>query len=159
MVSRSITSRQITRKKMETVIDFILGLQNHFVDCSCGIKRCLLLGRRAMTNLESVLKSRDVTLLTKVHIFKAMGYPVVVYRFERWTVKKAERQRIDALELWCRKRLLRVLDSKKIKPVNPNRNQPWIFIGRTDAEAEAPILWPLDMKSWLIGKDPGAGKD
>ena len=93
---------------METVIDFILGLQNHFVDCSRGIKRCLLLGRRAMTNLESVLKSRDVTLPTKVHIFKAMGYPVVMYRCERWTVKKPERQRIDALELLCWKRLLRV---------------------------------------------------
>ena len=86
-------------KKMETVIDFILGLQNHCVDCSHRIKRCLLLGRRAVTNLDSVLKSRDITLLTKVHIFKAVVFPVVMYRRERWTIKTAERQRIDALEL------------------------------------------------------------
>ena len=84
---------------METVIDFILGLQNHCADCSHRIKRCLLLGRRAVTNLDSVLKSRDITLLTKVHIFKAVVFPVVMYRRERWTIKTAERQRIDALEL------------------------------------------------------------
>ena len=77
-------------------------------DCSHEIKKHLLLGRKAMTNLDSVLKSRDITLLTKVHIFKAMGFPVVMYRCERRTIKKAERQRIDALELWCWKRLLRV---------------------------------------------------
>ena len=92
--------------------------------CRHEIKRWLLFRRKAMTNLDSILKSRDITLTTKVCLVKAVVFPVVMYGCERWTVKKAERQRIDALELWCRKRLLRVLDSKKIKPVNPNRNQP-----------------------------------
>ena len=85
---------------METVIDFILGLQNHCIDCSHGIKRCLLLGRRAMTNLDSVLKSRDITLLTKVHTVKAMVFPVVMQRCESWFIKKAEHQRIVAFEMW-----------------------------------------------------------
>ena len=90
-----------------------------------------------------------------------MVFPVVMYGCERWTVKKAERQRIDAFKLWCWRRLLRVspLDSKEIKPLHPKGNQSLICIGRTDAEAEASILWPLDVKSQLIGKDPDAGKD
>ena len=112
-----------------------------------------------MTNLDSTLKCRDITLLSKVHVLKAMVFQVVMYECESWTVKKAERRRIDAFELWCWRRLLRVpLDYKEIKPVNPKRNQSWIFIGRTDAEAEAPILWPHDV-NWLIRKDPDAGKD
>ena len=99
-----------------------------------------------MTNLNSILKSRDITLLTKVHIIKAMVFPVVKYGCESWTIKKAERQRIDDFELWCYRRALESpLDSKEIQPVNPKGNQPCIFIGRTDAEA--PILWPPDMKS------------
>ena len=130
-------------------------------DCSHEIKRCLLLGRKVMTNLDSILKSRDITLPTKVHLVKAMVFPVVIYGCESWTVKKAERRRIDAFELWCWRRLLRVpyLDCKEIQPVHPKGDQSWVFIRRTDAEAEAPILWPPDAKSWLIGKDRDAGRD
>ena len=126
-------------------------------DCSPEI-RWLLLGRKAMTNLDSILKSKDITLPTKVCIAKAMVFPVVTYRCESWTVKKAERRRIDAFELWCWRRFLRIpWNCKEIQPVNPKGNQPWVFIGRM--EAEAPILWIPDAKSWLIGKDPDAGKD
>ena len=90
---------------------------------------------------------------------QAMVFPVVMYGCESWTVKKAELWRIDAFELWCWRRLESPLDCKEIKPVNPKGNQSWIFIGRTDAEAEAQILWPPDVKSWLVRKDPDAGKD
>ena len=120
------------------------------------LKDAFLLGRKAMINLDSILKSRDITLLTRVHIVKSMVFPVVMYRYESWTIKKAESRRIDAFELWCS---WESLNCKEIKPVHPKGNQSWIFIGRTDAEAEAPILWPLDAKNWLIGKDPDAGKD
>ena len=108
MASSPITSWQIDGETMETVRDFIfLGSKiTPDGDCSHEIKRCLLLGRKAMTNLDSTLKSRDVTLLTKVRLVKAMIFPVVLY--DRWTPKKAEHQRIDAFELWCWKRLLRV---------------------------------------------------
>ena len=103
---------------------------------------------------------RDITLLINVHIVKAVVFPVVMYVCESWTIKNAEHGRIDAFKLWCWRRLLkRPLDSKKIKPINPKWNQPWIFIWRTDAEAEAPILWPLDAESRLIGNDADAGKD
>ena len=106
------------------------------------------------------IKSRDITLPTKVHLVKAMVFPVVMYGCESWTIKKAEHRRIDAFELWCWRRLLRdPLDCKEIKPVHPKGNQSWIFIGMTIAEAEAPILWPPNAKNWLIGKDPDAGKD
>ena len=103
-------------------------------DCSHEIKRCLLLGRKPMTNQDSILKSRDITLPTKVCLVKAMVFPVVMYECESWTIKKAECRRIDAFELWCWRRLLRVspLDCKEIKPVNPKGNQSWIFIGRID---------------------------
>ena len=127
-------------------------------DCSHEIKRRLLLGRKAMTNLDSIFKSRVITLPTKVHLVKAMVFPVVMYGCESWTIKKAGHQRIDAFELWCWKRLERFLDSKEIQPVHPKRNQSWIFIGRTDADVEAPIRWPPDVKNWLTGKDPDAGK-
>ena len=147
---------------METVTDFIFLGFKITVDSNCSheIKRCLLLGRKAMTNLDSILKSRDKeTLLTKVYIVKAMVFPVIMYGCERWNIKKAECQRIDAFELWCwmKKTLESPLDSKEIKPVNSKGNQLWIFIGKTDAEAEAPILWPPD-KSQLIGKDTDAEK-
>ena len=88
-----------------------------------------------------------------------MVFPVVMYGCESWTIKKPEHQRIDAFELWCWRTLDSLLDCKEIQPVNPKGNQSWIFIGRTDTEAEAPILWPHDVKNWLIGKDPDAGKD
>ena len=109
MVGNPVTSWQIDGETMETVTDNFLGLQNHSDgNCSHEIKRCLLLGRKVMTNLDSIFKSRDITLLTKVHLVKAMVFPVVMYGCESWTVKKAERQRIDAFELWCWRRLLRV---------------------------------------------------
>ena len=111
------------------------------------IKRRLLLGRKVMTNLDSILISTDITLPTKVRLVKAMVFPVVMYGCESWTVKKAEPQRIDAFELWCWRRLLRVPNCKEIQPVHPKGKQSCVFIGRTDAEAETPILWPPDVKS------------
>ena len=120
--------------------------------------RHMLLWRKAMTNIDSTLKSRDITLLTKVHIEKAMGFPVVMYGCESWTIEKAECQRIDAFEL-LEKTLESSLDYKEIKPVNLKGNQPWIFTGRTDAETEAPILWSPDVKSQHSGKDPDPGEN
>ena len=110
MASGRITSWQIDEETMETLGDFILGGSKITADgdCSHEIKRHLLLGRKAMTNLDSILKSRDITLLTKVRLVKAMVFPVVMYGCEGWTIKKAERRRIDAFELWCWRRLLRV---------------------------------------------------
>ena len=101
-----------------------------------------------MTNLDSILKSRDITLPTKVYLVKAMILPVVMYGCESWTVKKAERRRIDAFELWCWRRLLRVpWTAKGIQPVHSEGDQSWVFIGRNDAEAETPVLWPPLAKS------------
>ena len=101
----------------------------------------MLLGRKAITNLDSILKSRDITLPTKVQLVKAMVFPVVMYGYESWTVKKAERRRIDAFEVWCWRRLFESpLDCKEIQPVHPKGYQSWVFIGRTDVEAEMPIL-------------------
>ena len=98
-------------------------------------------------------------MLTKIHTVKAMVFPVIMYGCENWTIKKAEDQRIDVFKLWCWRRLESPLDSKESQPVNPKGNQTWIFIERTDAKTEAPILWPLDVKSWFIGKNSDAGKD
>ena len=114
--------------------------------------------KKAMTNLGSVLKSRDITLLTKVCIVKAMICPVLMYGSDSWTKKKAKLWRIDAFELWCWRRLLRVPWTTRSNQ-SILRNQPWIFIGRTDAESEAPILSSPDEKSWLLGKNLNAGKD
>ena len=108
--------------------------------------------------LDSILKRRDITWSTKVHLAKAMVFLVVICGCESWTVKKAEHRRIDAFELWCWRRILSPLDCKEIQPVHPKGDQSWVFIGRTDTEAVTPILWPPDAKSWLIGKDPDAGK-
>ena len=110
MASGPITSWEIDGETVETVSDFILGGSKITADgdCSCEIKRCLLLGRKVMTNLDSILKNRDITLPTKVRLIKAMIFPVVMYGCESWTIKKAERQRIDAFELWCWRRLLRI---------------------------------------------------
>ena len=161
MASGPITSWQIDGETVETVADFIFLVYKITADgdCSHEMKRCLLFGRKVMTNLDSILKSRDITLPTKVHLVKAMVFPVVMYGCESWTLKKAERQRIDAFELWCWRRLLSPLDCKEIQPAHPKGDQSWVFIGRTDFEAETPILWPPDVKSWLIWKDPDAGKD
>ena len=103
------------------------------------------------------LKSRDITLSTKVHLVKTMVFPVVMYGCESWTIKKAECQRTDAFELWCWRTLESPLDYKKIQPVHPKGDQSWVFIGSTDVEAETPLAsW---WKNWLIWKDPDAGKD
>ena len=113
-----------------------------------------------MTNLDSILKSKDITLPTRVHLVKAMVFPVVMYGCESWTVKKAEHRRIDAFELWCWRRLSKnSLDCKEIQPVHSEGDQPWMFFGRNDAEAETPVLWPPRAKSWLIGKDSDAEMD
>ena len=145
MASGPITSWQIDGETVETVTDFILF---YFIllffyskitadgDCSHEIKRHLLLGRKVMTNLESILKIRDITLLTKIHAFKAMVFPVVMYGCESWTIKNAENRRIDAFELWC----WSPLDCKEIQAVHPKGDQSWVFTGRTEAEAETPIL-------------------
>ena len=128
-------------------------------DCSHEIKRHLLLGRRAMTNLDSILESRDIILLTQVCIVKAMVFPVVMYGCE------LDYKESWVLKSWCfwtvvlEKTLESPLDCKEIQPVNPKRNQSRMLIGRTNVEAETPILWPPDVKNWLIGKDPDAGKD
>ena len=113
-------------------------------DCSHEIKRHLLLGRKVMTNLDSIFKSRDITLPTKIRLVKAMLFPVVMYGCESWTLKKAEHRRIDALDLWCWRRLLRVPWTARTS------NQsilPWDFFGRNDAKAETPVLWPPHEKS------------
>ena len=112
-----------------------------------------------MTNLDSILKSRDITLLTKIHLVKAVVFLVVMYGCDSWTIKKAEHQNIDAFELWYWRRLLRVPWTARRSTVNPKGNQSRIFIGRTDAEAETPILWPPNVKSWLLWKDPDSRKD
>ena len=136
---------------------YFLGLQNHDGNCSHEIKRCLLLGRKAMTNLDSILKNRDITLLTKGSSTESYGFSIshvwmweLDYK-ESWAPKN-----------WCfwtvvlEKTLESPLDFKEIQPVHPKGNQSWIFIRRTDAEPETPILWPLHVKSWLIGKDSDA---
>ena len=161
MASCPITSCQIDGETMETVTDFIfLGFKiTADGDCSHEIERHLILERKAMTNLDSMLKNRDITLLTKVHLVKAIVLSVVIYGCE-----------LDHKESWAPKNwwfwmvvleeiFENPLDCKEIKQVNSKGNQPWIFIGRTDAEAEAPILWPPDVKNWLIRKDPDVGKD
>ena len=126
MASGHITSWQIDGETMETVTDFILGGSKITADgdCSHEIKRRLLLRRKAMTNLDSILKSRDTTLPKKVHLVKGMVFAVVMYGCESWTVKEAEHQRIDAFELWCWIRLVRVSwTERRSKPVNPKGNQ------------------------------------
>ena len=128
-------------------------------DCSHGIKRHLLLGRRTMTNLDSTLKSRDVTLPTKVHLVKAMVFAVVMYGCESWTIKKAEHWRIDAFEVWCW-RLLKVPWTARrsnqpiLKEISPGCSLEGMML-----KLKTPILWPPVVKSWLIWKDPDAGKD
>ena len=119
------------------------------------LKRHLLLGRKAMTDLNNIKKERQ-HFANKAPCNQSYGFTSSHYR---WTIKETEHQRIDAFKLWCWRRLLSPLDSKEIKLLSPKRNQPWIFIGRTDAEAEAPILWSPHAKSRLIGKEPDAGKD
>ena len=137
------------RGKMETVTDFtFLGSKiTADGDCSHEIKRRFLLGRKAMTNLNSILKSRDITLPTKVRLVKAMVFPVVMCGCESWTIKKADCQRIDFFStVVLEKTLESPLDCKEIQPVHPKGDQSWVFFG-TDAKAETPVLWPPHEKS------------
>ena len=159
MASNPISSRQTDGETKETARDFIFGGSKIIAgsDCSHEIKRHLLLGRKAMTNLDSILKSRDITLSTKFCLVKAMVLPIVMYGCESWTVKKAECRRIDAFELQCWRRLLRVpwtaRRSKQsiLKEISPEYSLEGLML-------KLPILWPLDLKNQLIGKDPDAGK-
>ena len=112
-----------------------------------------------MTNLDSIFKSRDITLPTKVRLVKAMVFPVVMYGCESWTVKKADCHRINVLNWVLEKTLESPLDCKEIQPVHSKGDQPWDFFGRTDAKAETPVLWPPHARSGLIGKDSDAGRD
>ena len=128
-------------------------------DCSHEIKRRLLFGRKVMTNLDSLLKSRDITLPTKVHLVKAMVFPVVMYGCEIWTKRKLSIEELLLLNCGVVEDSWEYLGLQGNQPVHPKGNQSLIFTGRTDAEAETPILWPPDAKSWLIWKDPNAGKD
>ena len=148
MASGPITSWQIDGETVEIVADFILGGSKITADgdCSHEIKRCLLLGRKIMTNRDSILKSKDITLPTRVRIVKAMVFPVVMCGFESWTIKKAVKN-------WCfwtvvlEKTLESPLDCKEIQPVHPKGNQSWIFIGRTDVKAET-TEWLNCWKDW-----------
>ena len=159
MASSPITSWQIDGETEETVTDFIFWGSKITADgdCSHEIKRHLLLGRKVMTNLESLLKSRDITLPTKIYLVKAMVSPVVVYGCESWTIKKAEHWRIDAFELFCWRRFLRV-------PWTARRsNQSLLKEISSQYSLEGLMLklklWSPDVKNWLIWKDPDAGKD
>ena len=141
MATSPIISWQIDGEQVETVTDFLFLGSKITVDgnCSHENKRCLLLGRKAMTKLDSILKSRDITLPIKVHLVKAMVFLVVMYRCASWTIKRAEHLRIDAFELWCWRRLLRVpWTTRRSNQIHPKGNQSWIFTGRADAEAETP---------------------
>ena len=162
MASGPITSWQIDGETVETMRNFIfLGSKiTADGDCSHEIKRRLFLGRKAMTNLDSILKSRDVTLPTKVRLVKAMVFPVVMYGFESWTIKRAEHWRIHAFELWCWRGLLRVPWSARrsnqfiLKEISPGCSLEELMLN-----LKTPILWPPDAKTWLIWKDHDAGKD
>ena len=155
------TSSQTEDENVKTVTDFVfLGSKitagGH---CSYEVKRCLLLGRKAMKNPDSILKSRDITLPTNTHS-QSCGLSSSYVQLWMLDHKEGWCRRIDAFELWCLSRLFESpLDSKGIKSIKPKGNQPGICIGRTCAEAEAPVLWPPDVKSWFIGKGPDAGKD
>ena len=152
MASGPITSWQIVGETVETGTDFIfLGSKiTADGDCSHEIRRCLFLGRKSMTNPDSMSQSTDITLSTKVHLVKAMVFSVVMHGCENWTIKKT------APKNWCfwtvvlEKTLESPSGCKEIKWANPKGNQSWIFIGRTDAETETPIPWPPDAKNWLI---------
>ena len=149
MASGPITSWQIDGETVGTVADYsFLGSKiTADGDCSHEIKRHLLLGRNVMTNVDSILKSRDMTLSTKIHLAKPVVFPVVMYGCESWTIKKTEHRRIDTFELWCWRRLESPLDCEEIQPVHPKGDQSWVFIGGTDVEAETSVLWPSDANS------------
>ena len=158
-----ITSWEIDGETLEIVPDFIfLGSKiTADGDCSHEIKRCLLLGRKVMANLDSILKSKYITLSTKVHLVKAM-YGFSSSHVWMWELDYKESRVLKNWLFWTvvlEKTLESPLDCKEIQPVHPKGDQSWEFIGRTDVEAETPILWPPDAKSWLIWKHADAGKD
>ena len=164
MASSPITSWEIDGERVETVADLIF-LSSKITadgDCSHEIKTCLLLGRKVMTNLDSILKSRDITLRTKVRLVKAMIFPVVMYGCESWTIKKAEHWRNDAFELLCWRRLLQSpLDCKEIQPVHPKGDQSWVFIGsfmlKLKLQYFGHLMWRVDSfeKTLMLGKIEG----
>ena len=159
MASGPTTSWQIDGETVETVADYFGGSKiTANGDFSHEIKRCLLLERKVMSNLDSILKSRNITLPTKVHLVKAMVFPVVIYGCESWDYKENWE-----LKNWCfcgvGEDSWESLGLQEIQPVHTKGDQSSVFIGGTDAENETPILWPPDVKSWLIWKDPDAGKD
>ena len=161
MASSPITSWHIDRETVETVADFILGgLQNH---CRWWLqpwnKKTFTPWKKSYDQPRQHIKKQRHYFANKGPSSQAMGFPVVMYGRESWTVKKAECRRIDAFELWCWRRLENHLDCKEMQPVHPKGDQSWVSTGRTDVKAETPILWPPDVKSWLIWKDPAAGKD
>ena len=167
MASSSITSWQIDGETMETVTDFIfLGSKiTADGDCSYEIKRCLLFGRKAMTSLSSMLKSRDITLLTKVHLVKVMVFPVVMYGCENWTVKKAEHWRTDAFELWCWRRLLRVpwtarrSNQSILKEISPGWSLEGMML-KLKLQYFGHLMWRVDLleKTLMLGGNEGRRK-
>ena len=161
MASSPMTSWQIDRVTVETVADLIfLGSKiTADGDCSREIKRCILLGRKVMTNLDSILKNRDISLPTKVHLVKAMVFQVVMYGCESWNIKKAEHWRIDAFDPWCWRRLLRVAWTARrsnqsiLKEISPEYSwKDWYWIWSSNTLS-------TDVKNWFIGKDPDSRKD
>ena len=162
MASGPINSWQIYGGKMETMTDFIFSSSKIIADSDCSheIKRSLLLGRKALTTLDSVLKSRDITLPTKVHIVKAIFFPVVMYRYESWTIKKAEHQRIDAFEQWCWRRLLRVpwaarrSNQSVLKEINPEYSLEGLML---KLQHSGYLMRRADLpgKTLMLGKSEG----
>ena len=164
MASSPITSWQIDGETMETVRDFIFLGSKITADCDCSheIKRCSLLGRKAMTNLDSILKSRDITLLTKVHLVKATVFPVVMYGYETWSIKKAECQRIDAFELWCWRRLLwvpwtaRRYNPSILKKISPEYSLEGVM-QKLNLQSFGHLMWRIDWleNTLMLGKTEG----
>ena len=156
MASSPITSWQIDGKTMETVTDFIFLGSKITADCDCSHEiKTFAPWKKSYDKVRHILKSRDITLPTKVRLVKAMVFPVVMCGCESWTVKKAERLRIDAFELWCWRRLLRVpRTSRRSNPVHSKGDQSCMFLGRNDAKAETPVLWPPHVRSWFVKKKP-----
>ena len=164
MAASPITSWQIDGKTMETARDFIFLCSKITADgdCSHEIKRCLLLGRKVMTNLDSILNSRDITLPTKIHLVKAMVFPVVMYGFESWTIKKPEHRRINAFELWCWRRLLRVPWTKRrsnqliLKEISPEYSSEGLML-KLKLQYFGHLIWRTDSleKTLMLGKIEG----
>ena len=164
MASSSITSWQTDGEKMETVIEFILGGSKISADgdCSHEIKRCWLLGRKPVTNLDSILKRRDITLPATVHLVKAMVFPVVMYGYESWTIKKDEHQRIDAFELWCWRRILRGPWTARrpnqsiLKEISPESSLEGLML-KLKLQYFGHLMWRTDLfkKTVILGKIEG----